>query len=224
MTVGEVEAKTAGIDWSAQYAERRRVQGRYRRVWNLPVKKRIWDVARGYLPHGGSLLDVGAHERKLERFVKRDAPEAEYRSMDIDRRLPHDYYSLDDIDRPFDLVVLCEVIEHLPLVEGGELVARLAALTRPGGHVLLTTPNVFCPGQYLRDATHCTPYCYDELGGLMLLAGLELPDLFRIYNAPAFQRALRLGIGVWLHRYLGVDFAGTIVAAGRRGTEESERP
>ncbi|MEQ8763440.1 MAG: methyltransferase domain-containing protein [Planctomycetota bacterium] len=209
--------KTSGLDWSELYAQRRRVQGRYRRVWTLPVKKRIWDVAREYLKEGGSVLDVGAHERKLERFVKRDRPKASYHSMDIDRRLPHDYYSLDDVDRQFDLIVMCEVIEHLGLVEGGELVQKLARLTKPGGHVLLTTPNVFCPGQYLRDATHKTPYCYDELGGLMILAGLEPPELFRIYNAPALQRALRLGVFVWLHRYLGVDFAGTIVAVARQG-------
>ena len=40
---------------------------------------------------------------------------------------------------PFDLVVCSEVIEHFPDQSGA--VARLAELTKPGGRLILTTPN-----------------------------------------------------------------------------------
>ena len=40
----------------------------------------------------------------------------------------------------FDLVLLCEVIEHLPRAE--VLLAEAARVLRPGGHCLATTPNI----------------------------------------------------------------------------------
>ena len=56
-----------------------------------------------------------------------------YKSMDIDRSVPHDYYSLDEIDEQFDLIILFDVIEHLELEQGVELLSRLYELLVDGG-------------------------------------------------------------------------------------------
>lgn len=43
---------------------------------------------------------------------------------------------------PFDLIVLCEVIEHLP-VPGYTVLEKLARWLAPGGRILMTTPNFY---------------------------------------------------------------------------------
>lgn len=57
--------------------------------------------------------------------------------------LPGNLFELDT--EPFDIVVAGEVIEHV--AHPDELVATIASLVRPGGHVVLTTPN----GGYFRN-------------------------------------------------------------------------
>lgn len=60
----------------------------------------------------------------------------------------------DDVDSTtFDVVVCCEVVEHLDDVALDETLDRLRSLVRPGGSVVITTPNeedlslseVYCP-------------------------------------------------------------------------------
>lgn len=48
-------------------------------------------------------------------------------------------------EQPFDVIVACEVIEHV--AHPDEFLRQLASLVRPGGHILLTTPN----GEYFRN-------------------------------------------------------------------------
>lgn len=44
-------------------------------------------------------------------------------------------------DNSFDVVVSCETIEHLPLVQ--QAIGELHRVTKPGGRLFLTTPNYF---------------------------------------------------------------------------------
>ncbi|HEV8609939.1 MAG TPA: class I SAM-dependent methyltransferase [Thermoanaerobaculia bacterium] len=44
-------------------------------------------------------------------------------------------------EKPFDVAVSIEVIEHLPRERTGDFLATLARLVRPGGTVILVTPN-----------------------------------------------------------------------------------
>jgi 2-polyprenyl-3-methyl-5-hydroxy-6-metoxy-1,4-benzoquinol methylase len=52
-----------------------------------------------------------------------------------------DAQNLPFADNSFDVVVSCETIEHLPLVQ--KAIAELHRVTRPGGRLFLTTPNYF---------------------------------------------------------------------------------
>jgi SAM-dependent methyltransferase len=53
--------------------------------------------------------------------------------------LARDPYPADDA---FDFILFSEVLEHLP-VPGHVALAKLRALLRPGGHLILTTPNLY---------------------------------------------------------------------------------
>jgi 2-polyprenyl-6-hydroxyphenyl methylase/3-demethylubiquinone-9 3-methyltransferase len=67
--------------------------------------------------------------------LKRETGSVHYR--------PGNFFELDD--DPYDVVLALEVIEHVAHPDA--LLDRLAVLTRPGGHVILTTPN----GGYFRN-------------------------------------------------------------------------
>jgi hypothetical protein len=86
---------------------------------------------------------------------------------------------------------------------------------------VLSTPNTFFPMAYLRDVTHRTPLCYDELGALVIGAGLRVEQIVRIYHDPIHRKLLRRYAFGWLFRLISVDFARQIVLVGRKGEEEA---
>ncbi len=51
----------------------------------------------------------------------------------------------------------------------------------------MTTPNIFNPGRFWRDATHRVAYCYDELGGILLGLGFRVKEIYRTYNEPLLR-------------------------------------
>ena len=82
--------------------------------------------------------------------------------------------------------------------------------------MLLSTPNTFYPPAYLRDATHRTPLCYDELAGLVTAAGLEVTRVARVYHDPVHRRFLRQYCLGWLFRLIGIDYARQIVLVAHK--------
>lgn len=158
-----------------------------------------------------SVLEVGAGDRRVEALLQEWHPDLEYESMDVDRRLPHDYYNLEDVRRSFDLVFAFEVIEHTTLDEARQLLRQIHNVLRPEGLLLLTTPNTYYPPDFLRDATHRTPFCYDELGAVVTLEGFHVDQLLRIYNAPLHRKLAHRWLFSWLHRFIGIDFARQIM-------------
>lgn len=160
---------------------------------------------------GMRVLDIGASDRRMERGIKDIYPDIIYKSMDVDRGLPHDYYSLDEIDEQFDLIILFEVIEHLGLDEGITMLGRLKELLVHGGKLIISTPNIFNPGRFWFDATHKVAYSYEELGGILLDQGFEVLEIYRTYNASIPKYIVRVTFFYPLHKILNVDFAKSIV-------------
>jgi hypothetical protein len=202
--------------WSQLYKSRRAIAARFGSIFALPIVKRVRDVLLEQVNDGACVLEVGAGDRAFQRVLADERRDVSYESMDIDPAGQHDYRSLDCVDRAYDGVCAFEVIEHLPLAEIGPWLARLRELLRPGGWLVLSTPNTFYPPAYLRDATHCTPLCYDELGGLVETAGLRVERIVRIYHDPVHRKLLRRYLFGWLFRLIGIDFARQIVLVARK--------
>ncbi len=139
-----------------------------------------------------------------------------YKSMDIDRNLPHDYYSLDEIDEQFDLILLLDVIEHLELEEGVNMLRQVNELLVEEGKLIINTPNIFNPSRFWLDATHKVAYSYEELGGILLSQGFEVLEIYRTFNASVPKYFLRLTLFYPLHRILNVDFAKSILIKARK--------
>jgi 2-polyprenyl-3-methyl-5-hydroxy-6-metoxy-1,4-benzoquinol methylase len=200
-----------GLEWSEMVRFREQIQVRYPTQWNLPLAKRASRIIRQLLRPGVRILDVGAADRRMEQWIKKYEPDAVYKSLDVDRSVTHDYYSLDDLDEEFDMITLLEVIEHLTLDDGITMLRQLRDALTEGGILVVSTPNIFNPHRFWLDATHRVAYSYAELGGILLAQGFVIDAMYRTFNAPLLEYWLRRVVLYPLHRIVNVDFAKSIV-------------
>ncbi len=204
------------ISWSRLFEHRDRIHERYPDIWALKILRKRFPLMVEMTRDGEKVLDIGASTRDLEARLKRHFPKLLYKSMDIDREQVHDFYSLEEIRECFDVVFLFEVIEHLNLEEGIRLLQRIYDLLNPGGRLILTTPNVFNPSRYWRDVTHQVAYCYDDLAGLLVAHQFQIRAMYRTYSDAFLPYLFRIYVMAPLHRYLGIDFAKSILIVAEK--------
>jgi len=209
----------AGMHWAEQLRLKEKIHERYPTVWNLKIVRKRLPVILDHLRDGESVLEIGAFDRGLEERIKRRYPRVLYRSLDTDPTYPHDYSSFEEVKEPFDMVLLFEVIEHLSLEEGRDMIRNIHRALVPGGRVIMTTPNVYTPGQYWKDVSHRVPYHYKELGALLLAQPFELLGMFRLYNAPGVTFATKVFLFSPFFRLLGIDFTRSILFVARKPRE-----
>ncbi|MGY1782350.1 class I SAM-dependent methyltransferase [Geodermatophilus sp. SYSU D01036] len=145
-------------------------------------------LARTLLPDGGRVLEVGSGCGALALRL-RDAG-VDVVPTDLDP--PHDWIARLDLDDPdwteetrgpFDLVVCVETLEH---VENPRQVLRsIRALLRPGGRLLVSTPNVTHPHSRLLTLLRGAPYIfgpshYHSPGHITLLPDWMLTEHVRL--------------------------------------------
>jgi SAM-dependent methyltransferase len=203
--------------WSEQLRLRERIHEKYPEVWALKIVKKRLPIILKYLRDGETLLEVGASNRGLEGRIRKYYPKALYKSMDIDPSYSHDYFSFEEIKETFDMVLLFEVIEHLSLDEGREMARNIYQILKPGGRLILTTPNVYTPGRYWKDVTHQTAYHFEELGGLLLHQGFEILEICRVFNEPLLPFLAKVYLFSPVFRFLGIDFTKSILVVARKG-------
>jgi len=211
-----------GISWSRLFEYRDRVHLRYPEIWDLKILPKRFPLMVKTIQDGDKVLDIGASNRNLQERLKRHHPKVIYKSMDIDQKQFHDFYSLEEIQESFDVIFLFEVIEHLDLEEGVRFLKRIYDFLNEGGRLILTTPNVFNPSRFWRDATHKVAYCYDELGGLLLAQGFQIKVMYRTYSDAFHRYFFRLYVMAPLHRYLGIDFAKSILVVAEKKSSKGK--
>ncbi|MBF68304.1 MAG: hypothetical protein CMQ29_11490 [Gammaproteobacteria bacterium] len=162
------------------------------------------------------MLEVGAGTRTLQQRLQDWWGDVSYMSCDVDTSQHHDFYSIDDVTGSYDLVIGLEVIEHMSLDLAKHAVKRAWDLLDPGGQIALTTPNTYYPPAFLRDATHLTPFCYDELGGLLRLGGFEVTGVYRLHHDSLLKKLLKRILFYPLYRMVGIDYAHQIMVVGRK--------
>lgn len=202
--------------WSELFEKRSLIKSVYPEIWDISIVKKETDLLRRLIRNGTSILEVGAGDRRYEHTIKKIAPAAIYKGLDIDRKTRQEYYDIDDIHENFDFIFMFEVIEHLSKDEAVEMLKKVYTLLNNGGTLLLSTPNLYHPNRYYQDITHKTPFRYEDLGAIMLMAGFNSIKFYRMYNDDFFRRIFRLYLGIFIHKYIEVDFARTILAEGRK--------
>jgi SAM-dependent methyltransferase len=204
------------VHWGEQVQWREKVHQEYPEIWDLRIVRKRLPFILKYLKEGEAVLEIGAYNRELGGRIKEYYPHIQYKSLDIDPSYQHNYTSLEEVKEEFDMVLLFEVIEHLGFEEGREMVRKIHPILNPGGRVMLTTPNTYKPGQYWKDLSHRTAYHYEELGGLFLSEGFELVDICRVFNEPFFNFVLKVYLLAPFFRFLGIDFAKSILLVARK--------
>ena len=201
--------------WSRVAQGRAAARERLPALLELPIVPSHYRFAAETLRDGESLLDVGAHDRRLQKYVENHARGATYRSLDVDPALPHDYRSLAEVDRRFGVIAAIEVVEHLSLGEAIELLEGCAGLLEPGGRIVVSTPNVDHPTWFWRDPTHRTPLRYTELVGILASAGLEGFEVVRVRGMK-----LRDRLRAWRYRgllkLLSMDYTHSIAVRAQK--------
>ena len=117
------------------------------------------------LPEGARHLDVGGGQmallsREMYGFTPFVGDAVRTAAADVEAQ-GVGFQRLNLMDETYDLVTLCEVIEHIPVPPYITL-RKLAQLLRPGGWLVMTTPNGFRVRNILR-----------------MMAGKEVLDIYR---------------------------------------------
>ena len=202
--------------WSERFGWREKIHEHYREVWDLKLVRKRPPYISSHIKDGESVLEIGASNRRLEKRLKAFHPQLRYKSMDTDPSYSHDYSSFEEIRETFDVVLLFEVIEHIDLKSGGEMVAKIYQILNPGGRVILSTPNIYTPGQYWKGVDHLTAYHYEELGAVFLSQGFHIVDIRRVYNDPFVQYVMKVYLLTPLFRFLNIDFTKSILLVARK--------
>jgi SAM-dependent methyltransferase len=123
---------------------------------------------------GATVLDIGAGACPLREMLSRSG--YEYRSLDVEQNVAGTIDHLARIDEPlgrelagvggFDLLVLTEVLEHVP--EWEQAFKNLASLLKPGGHCIVTSPFFYMlheePYDFWRPTDHALRYFAEKNG------------------------------------------------------------
>jgi len=164
-------------------------------------------IARRLVPEDGAgktLLDIGCREGAQSRMFEEAGYEVT--SLDIDKRyekcVVHDCNErLPFDDSSFDVIWSSEVIEHL--VNAEEVAHDLRRVLKPGGRLVLTTPNSFPFYFCLLAAIGMTPQKIQRADHLHFFDRIQMSRLFpdaRIYGFLPFtilRPRISCGVG-WL--------------------------
>lgn len=163
----------------------------------------IHDAVIKLIEEGSRVLDVACGPGLLCRKIKERVPRAQVvgvdfsefmiaRNQERDASLGIDYHQLDIrtalplLDGPFDVVTMCEILEHLEQPE--TVVSAAMDLLKPGGRFILTCPH----DDGIPDPEHLRIWGHDEL--FHLLASYSDTVSFMHFPPPYFH--------VWMLAYL----------------------
>ena len=163
----------------------------------------IHDAIIQLIPDGSRVLDIACGPGLLCRKIKQRLPSTQVLGVDFsqymigqnqqrDQALGVEYCCVDirtalgAIDREFDVVSMCEILEHLEEPEA--IVADALALLKTGGRFILTCPH----DDGIADPEHVRIWGHDDL--FHLLAPYSDTISFMHFPPPYFR--------VWMLAYL----------------------
>lgn len=203
------------FSWSSYHKVRKGIRAKFKSIYDLKIKKKLFDIVIENIDEGSKVLDFGASNKDLVNKIQSRKKNIICKTMDVDPQGSHDFSSVDDIDEKFDVIILSEVIEHIEFNSGIKLIKELYGKLSDGGRIIISTPNLHHPNRFW-DIDHITAYRYDDVGTVLSIAGFNVTGMFRTYNDSFFKRLFRIYVAGIIHRYLDVDFAKSVVVVGTK--------
>lgn len=159
----------------------------------MTPNKRVLEVGCGtghfllYLQAKGVIDFAGLD---LDTQLATHLPEAIKKNVSL---LSIEEYLQQENHKPFDVIVLFDVLEHFSYTEGEALLRQLSTRLQPGGYILTKTPNMGSPWglQYqYGDLTHKAAYNSFSLTHLAINAGLQVERCFGQKTGSPFRRMM----------------------------------
>ncbi|RDI48163.1 class I SAM-dependent methyltransferase [Aquicella lusitana] len=151
----------------------------------MPRSAKIFKQAAPFfdLKKTGRLLDIGCANGELLRCFAALAPHWKMVGFEIDDKCRQEVESipgveafasgsLDKLDKPFDLITLMHVLEHLP--DPKQWLKDLHRLLNPDGLVLIQVPDPKKNPYNLLVADHCSHFIMSDLVSIAQQAGYEV--------------------------------------------------
>jgi SAM-dependent methyltransferase len=178
------------------------------------------------LPRSANVLDFGAGAGRLVELYRSAGYLADGLEFSADARRHcsehRDIELLADIGQlekdKYDLITMIEVIEHLPAIH--EDLQKVRGCIRPGGMLLVTTPNRMGlrarlekgEWQEARKKFHLVLFDRKSLAKVLLGAGFSRVEWIR------FSPVQKSGVGFWIYARLCqlIGLGGTLCAVARR--------
>lgn len=183
--------------------------------WSSEDISEVEKVMLSKIKERDTLLDVGAGDLRTMRKFQQAGYSGKYHTQDIGEEFKYTYRTLHDISKPYAAILCLDVIEHLQLSEGLELIHRLVNLLEIGGVLVIQTPNSRCIRNPLSsDMTHLHCYNLQDLWSYLTCMGLQVEGyrvVFYSERRSGTQNFFSLVSRYIITQLLGLDYADNIV-------------
>ncbi len=166
-----------------------------------------------------SLLDVGAGDLRLMKKFVRAGYKGEYHTQDISTEHPYTYQLLSEVDRKYEAIICMDVLEHMSLHQGLEMIQKMASLLSENGTLILQTPNARCIRNPMGgDMTHLHCYNLSDLWAYLSCEGFQTRG-FRIVlsrRESLIQKLQTFVARIIITKMMGCDYADNIAVIGKK--------
>jgi predicted SAM-dependent methyltransferase len=168
-----------------------------------------------------SFLDIGAGNKSLRESIIGEPFLGKYKSMDIDKSISHDFYSLEEITGTYDCVYMLNLLEHLQLDMALMYLQKAYDVLREGGVLVIAVPNIdHINHMWKHDITHVRQYPAKDLYAILRLMNFKGSiDIYRIYHRPYYHsiksKILEI-LKIQLTKILEVDYTRDIMIIAQK--------
>ena len=165
------------------------------------------------------VLDIGAGDKRLLKYLANNGFKGEYKSCDTDKTMTQDFYSIEDVTGNYDAITMIEILEHVPLTEAIPFIEKAINKLQLGGQLIITVPNVNCIGAMEQmDITHIQHYPVNDLCAVLRMLGLKNEfEYYRVYMKYFFGvSGVREVINKFLRRLICIEYCPGIILLAKK--------